>query len=138
MSIVMVKLENLIFDEKTYSHLVAVANKYCGGDFSRAIAIACIDSRRKDEEIERLIGKKLIEPNIKMPTVETCLLCGLKLMWVPNDRPEKGEFFHLFTSEGAPGYNFIHRPVPALQLDMFEDRFVPAQGWSGEHRKVSA
>jgi hypothetical protein len=80
-------------------------------------------------------GVKKISIGGFMPVRERCLLCGLDLMWIPNDRLEKGDYYHLFTCEGAPGYNFIHRPVPSLQSDLFNDRFFPAQGWSGENRR---
>ena len=58
-------------------------------------------------------------------------------MFIPGFKPGEGEYFHVFTVEKAGQYKFLHRPVPALQLDLFDDRYVPAQGWSGENRAVS-
>lgn len=68
---------------------------------------------------------------------ETCLICGLDLMWIPSDRPDKGDYYHLFNSDcNFENYKFIHRPIPALQGDFITDKYVPTQGWSGEFRNI--
>lgn len=79
-----------------------------------------------------------------MPVVEKCLVCGLDLFWFPNDRPEKGLYFHQFKADASGSfdylhnYKFIHLPVFALQLDLFEGRDVPAQVWSKQNGAISA
>jgi len=50
-----------------------------------------------------------------MPVVESCAKCGLPLMWIENDSPARGDYFHLFTRENAHLYKAIHRPVPCLE-----------------------
>lgn len=76
-----------------------------------------------------------------MPVVETCAVCGLDLKFISGFKNGKGEYFHVFTSEKAGWYKSIHLPVPVLQSDLFEglkeEVYVPAQGWSGENRKVA-
>ena len=73
-----------------------------------------------------------------MPIIEKCAECGLDLHF----RPESGQYFHVFTEAKAGWYKRIHLPIPSIQDDLFEgDReeiYRPAQGWSGEFRKVSA
>jgi len=36
-------------------------------------------------------------------------------MWIENDSPARGDYFHLFTRENAHLYKAIHRPVPCLE-----------------------
>lgn len=81
-----------------------------------------------------------------MPVVETCGVCGLDLHFVPGFKDGRGEYLHVFTSEKVGWYKSIHLPVPVLQDELFEQMkkgvlnlkeevFVPAQGWSGEKRQ---
>lgn len=50
-----------------------------------------------------------------MPLQESCLVCELPLMWIENDSPARGDYFHLFSMENAHLYKSIHRPVPCLE-----------------------
>lgn len=69
---------------------------------------------------------------------EKCLICGMDLMWVPSDRPDKGDYYHLFSSGyNHENYKFIHRPVPCLEDPSLTDGSGVPRGVScciGEER----
>ena len=66
-----------------------------------------------------------------MPVVESCAKCGLPLMWIENESPARGDYFHLFTLENAHLYKGIHRPVPCLK------DYIPTDDF-GLYRSTSA
>ena len=61
---------------------------------------------------------------------EKCLICGMKLMWVPSDRPDKGDYYHIFSIDyNSKHYNYLHRPVPALEdPSLIDGSEVPREG----------
>ena len=69
---------------------------------------------------------------------EKCLICGMELMWVPSDRPDKGDYYHIFSTDyNSKHYNYLHRPVPALEDPSLTDGSeVPREGFCciGEER----
>ena len=61
---------------------------------------------------------------------EKCLICGMDLMWVPSDRPDKGDYYHIFSTDyNLKHYNYLHRPVPALEdPSLIDGSEVPREG----------
>lgn len=62
-----------------------------------------------------------------MPIREKCLVCGLDLLWINDDRLTNGGYVHLFTEEGASKYKAFHTPVPCLPDPPITENDVPAR-----------
>ena len=62
-----------------------------------------------------------------MPVVEKCLVCGLDLLWIPNDSKFGGDYHHIFTQDSVGGYVYFHRPVPSLENPFLIDEIAPAR-----------
>ena len=62
---------------------------------------------------------------------EKCLICGMDLMWVPSDKSDyKGDYYHIFSTDyNLKHYNYLHRPVPALEdPSLIDGSEVPREG----------